>query len=207
MPCRRLADDLEAARQRLGLGRWVAAGDSGGAAVALLYALRYPQALAGLILEFCYASLAPALADPDSRFSPLHPENQVAIASIAPPRVPGHTLQWVQLPDARWLGWHENTPWGIWPFEMSDRIQALMEELRFFDVRDRLAEIQLPTLIVAGRHDDLIPLRHSQLVADRIADAQLVVLEHSGHAVAEEDQEHYRQTVQAFITQRVRARS
>jgi pimeloyl-ACP methyl ester carboxylesterase len=88
---------------------------------------------------------------------------------------------------------------------MSDRIQALMEELGSFDVRKRLTEIQVATLVVGGRQDEFIPLEHSQLIADGLPNAQLVVLEHSGHTVAEADVEQYQRAVQAFMVERVRA--
>src|SRR5262245_30597035 len=44
-----LVDDLEAVRRQLGLDRWVYLGGSSGGCIGLLYALRYPQSLAGLI--------------------------------------------------------------------------------------------------------------------------------------------------------------
>ena len=51
-----LADDLEAARVALGLKRWIMAAYSTGGMVALIYALRYPEAVAGLILSDTAAS-------------------------------------------------------------------------------------------------------------------------------------------------------
>src|SRR5262245_46937840 len=44
------SDDLQAAKNALGITRWIVAGASTGGMVALLYAIRYPQSIAGLIL-------------------------------------------------------------------------------------------------------------------------------------------------------------
>src|SRR5262245_54265016 len=66
---RRLAEDLERLRERLGHARWVVAGSSAGGYVGLLYAVAYPDALQGLIL----AATAPSgrfRPDPDCIYNP-----------------------------------------------------------------------------------------------------------------------------------------
>lgn len=203
---RQLADDTDVIRQRLEVTRFVYAGDSGAAVVALLYALRHPQALAGLILGFCFASVPHVLADAESLFSPLHPRNQalIATAPVASLPAPGRTIHWVQLRDGSWFGLRENQPYVVWPWDtMSDGLQAAWEEFTGFDVRDRLGAIQVPTLVVAGQQDDFIPRRHSELVAQSIPNAELVILEHSSHWVADEDRQQYRDAVQQFIIEHV----
>ena len=45
----------------------------------------------------------------------------------------------------------------------------------------RLERIEVPTLIVHGRHDRMIPVANAELMADRVAHAELEILEHSGH--------------------------
>lgn len=49
------------------------------------------------------------------------------------------------------------------------------------DYRERLDEIVAPTLILAGRHDVLMPPAGSQAIADRIPGSHLIVFERSGH--------------------------
>jgi proline iminopeptidase len=48
-------------------------------------------------------------------------------------------------------------------------------------VMDRLNEIAVPTLVLAGRHDFLFPPEHQAILADRLPDARLELLERSGH--------------------------
>ena len=45
----------------------------------------------------------------------------------------------------------------------------------------RLARVEVPTLIVHGRHDRLIPVANAELMADRMPRARLEILEQSGH--------------------------
>ncbi len=46
---------------------------------------------------------------------------------------------------------------------------------------DRLPAVAAPTLLVAGRHDPFCAWPQSGRIADRVDEAELVVLEHSSH--------------------------
>ncbi|HZQ10702.1 MAG TPA: alpha/beta hydrolase [Anaerolineae bacterium] len=50
-----------------------------------------------------------------------------------------------------------------------------------FDVRERLAKIQVPTLVVGATADRMTPLKYSEFLAAQIPHAQLVVIEGAGH--------------------------
>jgi pimeloyl-ACP methyl ester carboxylesterase len=50
-----------------------------------------------------------------------------------------------------------------------------------FDVRDRLAGIRTPTLVVTGAEDRLTPLRYGRLLAETIPGARLVEIPAAGH--------------------------
>jgi pimeloyl-ACP methyl ester carboxylesterase len=47
---------------------------------------------------------------------------------------------------------------------------------------DRLGEVRVPSLIIAGRHDPKVSVQCSQELIQGVPDARLVVFEHSGHA-------------------------
>jgi 3-oxoadipate enol-lactonase/4-carboxymuconolactone decarboxylase len=53
--------------------------------------------------------------------------------------------------------------------------------LAAFDVRDRLGEIRTPVLAVAGAHDQPTPVDSLALIADRVRDGRLVVLDGVAH--------------------------
>jgi L-proline amide hydrolase len=69
--------------------------------------------------------------------------------------------------------------------------------LRGWDVRDRLAEIRVPTLVVRGRYDMCTPPIARTLVQG-IAGAQEVVLEHSSHTPVLEETDRYLEVVGRF---------
>ena len=62
--------DLETVRLKLGIQRWVVQGFSAGSQVALLYALTYPNSLAGLISIAGIARSSSLLTNPRSLCSP-----------------------------------------------------------------------------------------------------------------------------------------
>lgn len=74
----------------------------------------------------------------------------------------------------------EATRQGIMRTDRQTRIDA-MAMLRDFDLRPRLSSIELPTVVVAGTHDQLTPLPGNELIAEMIPGATLEVLPGMGH--------------------------
>lgn len=60
---------------------------------------------------------------------------------------------------------------------------AAMRGMLAFDLRDDLAAVDAPALLVVGEHDAVTPPLASFLVADGLADASVVVLPDVGHMV------------------------
>ena len=52
-----------------------------------------------------------------------------------------------------------------------------------FDVMDRLAEIDVPTMVISGAEDQLTPLRYVQFMTNNIRDAQMFTIPRAGHMV------------------------
>jgi len=50
-----------------------------------------------------------------------------------------------------------------------------------FDVRDALPSLRVPTLVMAGTHDALIPSENARRIAERIPGAELVLVPDGGH--------------------------
>jgi pimeloyl-ACP methyl ester carboxylesterase len=66
---------------------------------------------------------------------------------------------------------------------------------------DRLVEVRVPSLIMAGRHDPEAPLQCSQELLEGIPDAQLVIFEHSGHAPFIEERAFFAKILAEFLNQ------
>jgi pimeloyl-ACP methyl ester carboxylesterase len=68
-----------------------------------------------------------------------------------------------------------------------------------FDTYDRLPQIRVPALILAGTADQLIPSENSRILASRIPDAKLVLFEGAGHGYLYEAEEEANRTVRDFL--------
>jgi pimeloyl-ACP methyl ester carboxylesterase len=62
------------------------------------------------------------------------------------------------------------------------RYEELMERTEHMDFSARLHEIQVPTTLIWGRHDGVIPLSIGEAFAQGIRGAELYVLERAAHA-------------------------
>ena len=71
------------------------------------------------------------------------------------------------------IGWEE----GFWEFNRAPRV---------FDVKDRLAEITIPTLLITGDTDVVVATADTEALATMIEGSSLVVIPKSGHLAQEE---------------------
>jgi proline iminopeptidase len=191
---RQHVDDLEAVRRQLGVDRWVFWGQSGGGVIGLLYTLAYPGSLAGAIIECASGSGARIAQDERSNLCPRYPEYQAALAdasgneshlAIQRALYPAlATAEWRRFGGDRWVLVRGEEKLIVCPSDVTERARAGFEEfLITFDVEDRLAEIQVPMLIVAGPRDISFPFDHVDLLRDGIASARLEILETFGHGI------------------------
>lgn len=60
-------------------------------------------------------------------------------------------------------------------------LEQRMKAVLAHDAYDRLPQIGCPTLVITGKDDALVAWQNSQLLAQRIAGARLVILEPAGH--------------------------
>lgn len=70
------------------------------------------------------------------------------------------------------------------------------------DYSDRLAELQVPTLLVHGAADPLVPVAWSEAVAERIPDATLAVIDRCGHWPPRERPDAFHDLLAEFLTVR-----
>ena len=70
-----------------------------------------------------------------------------------------------------------------------------------FDFSQRLADIAVPTLIIAGDSDKMMPLSNSQFLTDHIPQAQLVVIPNAGHYMMTEKTASTSKAIVAFLNQ------
>ena len=154
--------------------RAVIVGESFGGAVALTFALRYPERVGGLVILNSFPYFAP-----QGRL-------RLAIAGLT-------VLPWGAMPLVRRL-----TAFRLHSPHTSDaevkQFIALtarstregylnrLKLLTQFDVRERLHQIQQPTLFLASEHDHLVPaVAQARYMAARVPSSVMRILEGHGH--------------------------
>jgi 3-oxoadipate enol-lactonase len=68
-----------------------------------------------------------------------------------------------------------------------------------FDSYDRLPEIKAPALVICGAEDRLIPSENSQILASRVANSELVILEKAGHGFISDSAEESSRIILQFL--------
>lgn len=205
-----LAADADALRQRLGFAKWAVLGHSFGGQVALEYALRYPETVSHLVLLDTGG---------DGRWVQKKAAELLAERGYSPKKVElvrrffnGELTRWEFLPILMRIGdlyFHGPAPWliirdsirGEWRTKI--RPEALISAGRGlwkgWTVMDRLHEISLPTLAMAGREDFLFPPEHQEELAAAIPKAHLRIVESAGHNAHSEQPAEVIQAVTDFI--------
>jgi proline iminopeptidase len=200
-----MADDLEALRQLLGLGRVQVLGHSFGGMVALTYALRYPDGLESLLL--CTTTASREFRDDAWEVAErvATPEQLAVLATLFDGKITSdeeHDEWWrvclplyFHEPDeticAELLG-REHAQLGVVNYMMA-------HEIPNYNVVGRLGEITVPTLVMSGRHDWVTPPSQGQVMADGIPGATFKVFESSGHFPFIEEQEAFLDLVSRFV--------
>lgn len=196
-------DDAEALRAALGHERIVVFGHSAGGFIALRYALRYPQRVAGLIL--CGTAAVLDHWDVVHRELDRRGATQVQLRGFTgEPFADDEDLgSW--LAAALPLYFHRPEPSTIARLAehmivRSAASRRFGECLDDYDVTGRLHEITVPALIVAGRHDFIMPPRPTaEVLAAGLPQASLVVFEESGHFPFVEEPDAFLTTVAVWL--------
>lgn len=182
------ADEADALRHFLGHEKLILFGFSYGGFIAQAYALRHAEHLDGLIL----CDTAPALDYPDvimaNAQSRSTPEQMQMVAKVlTQPAADDAEMQrnWMSILP---LYFHHYDPHIGAAMDATTHYSAgafnhgMGVCLPTFTTLNRLHEISVPTLVLAGRHDWITPpAQGAERLHASIANSQLVLFEQSGH--------------------------
>jgi pimeloyl-ACP methyl ester carboxylesterase len=171
-----LADDLRRVIEQAAPSekRAIVLGESFGGAVALTMALRYPKHVSGLVVLNSFPYFAPQF------------RLRLAIAGVS--LMPWGAMSLVRYATSFYMHSRHTHRAELNKFlELTARTTQTgyrnrLRLLRTYDVRDRLCEIQCPTLFLAAEKDHLVPsVAQARLMAERISAATVRVLSGHGH--------------------------
>lgn len=203
-------EDFDALRQHLGLQRVDAIGWSNGATNLIWLASERPEILDSAIFLHGAASYseedAKAFA---ARYPELVAEWTAFMQEMAEPGLSDEERTtrmkdfWIERYFARAVAKPEVTVGQLIDlyrdvdFSWAHAMYAQQESWSF-DLRDRLPDIEVRSLVVLGTFD-LLPVDQAKVLADGLPEAQLAVLEESGHFSPVEQPERFREVVLEFL--------
>ena len=170
---------------RLGLDKPVVCGHSMGGAIGLQLAIDRPNQLGALVLVGTGAKLG------------VHPDILTAFRTNCREAI------------EQFLG-----PWAFSKKADKDMIKAVIQQLigikptiavadweacDAFDYRDRLEELQLPTLIIVGEEDKLTPVWYSEYLLKQIRGSTLEKIPGAGHYVMLEKPGEFNKAMLSFL--------
>jgi proline iminopeptidase len=220
-----MVEDVEDVRAALNLGKISLLGHSCGGVIAEAYALKYQQNLSHLILNSTFPStkqMNEVLAREKAQMSPakLKRLNELERAGLF-----GKGEAWEH---GRYPAEYENLAWGpgYFPFLYGARpdsnydpatgnaptnwelYRAMWGEhgefvidgnLKSVEYLDRLPTIHVPTLVMAGDHDECDPSLGREM-HEKIAGSELVILPNSGHMNFVDQPDLWQKSVEDFLS-------
>lgn len=196
------ARQIIALMDALGIQQAILVGNSAGGTISVFTYLNYPQRIQALILldPAIYSGggapdfIRPILSLPQMRhIGPLisrslasDPQNLLNLAWHDPSQVTPEIL-------AGYAKAYQVQNWdkALWEFTLASRN---------LDLDTRLDEIRVPTLVITGDDDRIVPTQESITLASEIANADLIVLPACGHLPQEECPTGVMEAVNRFIT-------
>ena len=205
-----LTADADALRQQLGFDRWAVVGHSFGGHVALEYALRYPASVSHLVL---------LNTGGDARWEQQNAAGLLARRGYSPQKAElvrrwfnGELTPREYFPMFMRIGDVYHTHYGLWlardlihgAWRTKIRPEALIFAGRYllngWTIMDRLGEITVPTLVVAGRDDGVFPPECQRELAAGIPHARLHLVDHAGHSPYAEQTAEVMPAIRHFIS-------
>ena len=206
-------NELRTVREALGLDRIHLFGSSWGGMLAMEYALTQPSGLASLVLSSSPASI-PVWAEETNRLRKELPpavqrvlDEEEAAGRLDSPAYEEATGEFYKRHVCRLDPWPDNVLRSFTGLREHPEVYLTMQgpnefvitgTLKDWDITGRLGEIDVPTLITAGRHDEFTP-RQAQALNNGIQGSELVTFENSSHMQFVEEPDRYLQVVGGFL--------
>jgi len=179
-------EDLEAVADKLGLDRFPLLGISQGCAVSIEYAVRHPGRVTGLILISGYSAGWRISATPEeqARREAVRTLTEVGWGTDNPAYRHIFSKTFMPDADAGELAWFDEFQRQTTSPQNAARFQ---DAFGYIDVRHRLAEVNVPTIVLHSKYDQRITLDQGRELASGIPDAVFVPLESRSHILLDHE--------------------
>ena len=163
----------------------VLAGHSFGGAIALMYALRYPQELKGIIIIGSGARLR------------VHPAFLTFCQeAINDPR------KWHEMVEEMYRSTPADYKREVMPKQKAIGAAVMLNDFLCcdkFDIMDRVHEMKVPALIICGESDVMTAVKYANYLGTKIANSRVVIVPQAGHFVFAEKPDVVNKAIEDFL--------
>jgi len=192
-----MAGDTVGLMDAIGISRAHILGISMGGMIAQEIALTYPQRVRGLILACTHCggdrAVRPAEEIARAFIEYIFTGSQEAAQNIPRCLFTERTLREAPEVVKRYQEISSRFP------PTPDTMIRQWKAIQAHDTWEDLARVQAPTLVLSGSDDVLVPPENSKILADRIPNAQLQVIEGGGHQFLVEEADAFNRAVLEFL--------
>jgi len=203
--------DLESLRTRLGLGRVHLLGSSYGGMLAIAYALAHPEGLKTLISASGLADV-PLTVREMQRLKRELPapiretlERYEALGEFQNPEYLAAVMEFYRRHLCRLDPWPPEVSYSLDHMSVpkygtmnGPNEFTIVGTIKDWDATARLGEIRVPTLVTAGRYDEITPLV-AESIHRGIRGSQFELFENSSHLAFWEERPRYMEVLRAFL--------
>lgn len=197
----RFVGDLDALAKTLDARPFALLGHSFGGIVALHFALAHPELLTHLILVCTPASHDFIQEVEDALPSRLEQEALAELSSLQDGKPSDYVMR-RSLELLAPIYFHDParvSELRLDSVQFGPESQAVWDSLEGFDLRPRLSEIEVPTLVIAGDSDLSVTPERARETADALPHSKLLVIKNSGHYPFIEQPEAFNSGVLQFL--------
>jgi len=166
----------------------VLAGHSFGGAIALMYAVKYPQELKGIIIIGSGARLR------------VHP----MFLTPCEEAIEGNLGKWYRLVEEMYRLTPEDYKREVVEKQKAIGPAVMLNDFLCcdkFDIMDRVHEIKVPALIICGESDVMAPVKYANYLGAKIANSRVVIVPGAGHFVFAEKPQVVNKAIERFLTE------
>ncbi len=206
------ASDIEELRKHLKLDKPIVMGWSHGGMIAQQFAFTYPDSLSKLILKDTAAYFGEFLSDVEASVTEFKDQPWYADSLAALKQEWANDYQTDEDMARLWTreskfyfkhyGQREdayNQRIAHLPIRVAPLRTFNEKEAPTMDLRPRLKQIKLPTLVIVGRHDFITNVAMAEEMVKHIPHARLEIFEDSGHFALIEEPEKFYRVVKEFV--------